>query len=334
LHSAAEIDRALSEHIHREATVAAEHRGERFDRIAAELFPEFSRTRLQAWIRAGNLRVNGAVLKPREPLLGGERLSLDAELEPADDQVAPEPIALDVIHEDGAILVINKPAGMVVHPGAGNRAGTLQNAILHRAPQTEALPRAGLVHRLDKDTSGLMVVAKTLQAHKALVDQLQARTMGREYLALVGGALTAGGSVDAPIGRDPHERKRMVVREDGRPARTDYRIEERFPAHTLLRCRLHSGRTHQIRVHMAHIRHPLVGDPTYGTRLRLPKGADEAVREALSGFRRQALHAQRLQLVHPETGETVHWEAALPADFEALLAALRRHRDMQAQGGG
>lgn len=334
MHSTAEMDRKLKEPIHREAIVAAEHRGERLDRVAADLFPEFSRTRLQTWIRTGNLRVDGAVTKPREPLLGGERLSLDAELESADDQVAPEPIALDVIHEDAAILVINKPAGMVVHPGAGNRAGTLQNAILHRAPQTEVLPRAGLVHRLDKDTSGLMVVAKTLPAHKALVDQLQARTMGREYLALVGGALTAGGTVDAPIGRDPRERKRMAVREDGRPARTDYRIEERFPAHTLLRCRLHSGRTHQIRVHMAHIRHPLVGDPVYGNRLRLPKGADETVREALRGFRRQALHARRLQLVHPVSGQTVHWETALPADFEALLAALRRHRDTQTESRG
>ncbi|MBA1146232.1 23S rRNA pseudouridine(1911/1915/1917) synthase RluD [Ectothiorhodospiraceae bacterium WFHF3C12] len=317
----------MSERIERSATVPDDLRGERFDRVAAALFPEFSRTRLQSWIRAGQITVNGARCKPREALLGGEIIRVEAALERDDAQVEPEAITLDIVHEDEDLLVINKPAGLVVHPGAGNRAGTLQNALLHHAPETERLPRAGLVHRLDKDTSGLLVVARTLQAHKALVDQLQARSMGREYLALVAGTMTAGGEVDAPIGRDPRERKRMAVREDGKPAVTGYRVEERFPAHTLVRCLLQTGRTHQIRVHMAHIRHPLVGDPVYGGRPRLPKGADDALRAALSGFRRQALHAQRLTLTHPRSGESETWAAPLPADMEALLAVLRAHRD-------
>jgi 23S rRNA pseudouridine1911/1915/1917 synthase len=273
------------------------------------------------------MTVDGQRCKPRERLLGDEAIELDAIVERDQGQVGAEPIALDVVHEDAALLVVNKPAGLVVHPGAGNRAGTLQNALLHHAPETELLPRAGLVHRLDKDTSGLLVVARTLQAHKSLVDQLQARTMGRQYLALVGGAMTAGGTVEAAIGRDPRERKRMAVREDGKAAVTEYRVAERFPAHTLVRCDLRSGRTHQIRVHMAHIRHPLVGDPVYGSRLRLPKGADEALRAALSGFRRQALHARRLELIHPDTGERVAGESSIPADMDALLQTLRRHRD-------
>lgn len=319
----------MSERIERSATVPDDLRGERFDRVAAALFPEFSRTRLQSWIRAGQITVDGARCKPREALLGGEIIRVEATLERDDAQVEPEAITLDIVHEDEDLLVINKPAGLVVHPGAGNRAGTLQNALLHHAPETERLPRAGLVHRLDKDTSGLLVVARTLQAHKALVDQLQARSMGREYLALVAGTMTAGGEVDAPIGRDHRERKRMAVREDGKPAVTGYRVEERFPAHTLVRCLLQTGRTHQIRVHMAHIRHPLVGDPVYGGRPRLPKGADDALRAALSGFRRQALHAQRLALTHPRSGESETWAAPLPADMEALLAALRAHRDAQ-----
>lgn len=317
----------MSESIHRSATVPDDLRGQRFDRVAATLFPEFSRTRLQAWIRDGQITVDGARCKPRDALLGGETIEVRARLERDEAQVEPEAIALDVVHEDDALLVINKPAGLVVHPGAGNRAGTLQNALLHHAPETERLPRAGLVHRLDKDTSGLLVVAKTLQAHKALVDQLQARTMGRQYLALVAGAMTAGGEVDAPIGRDPRERKRMAVRDDGKPAVTAYRVEERFPAHTLVRCFLQTGRTHQIRVHLAYVRHPLVGDPVYGGKPRLPKGADDALRAALSAFRRQALHAQRLEFVHPTSGEQVGWEAPVPADMTALLAALRTHRE-------
>lgn len=316
----------MSESIHRSATVPDDLRGQRFDRVAAALFPEFSRTRLQTWIRDGQITVDGVRGKPRDALLGGETIEVRALLDRDEAQVAPEAIALDVVHEDDALLVINKPAGLVVHPGAGNRAGTLQNALLHHAPETERLPRAGLVHRLDKDTSGLLVVARTLQAHKALVDQLQARTMGRQYLALVAGAMTAGGEVDAPLGRDPRERKRMAVREDGKPAVTTYRVAERFPAHTLVRCFLQTGRTHQIRVHLAHVRHPLVGDPVYGGKPRLPKGADDALRAALSAFRRQALHAQRLELVHPESGEHVAWEAPVPADMTALLDALRTHR--------
>lgn len=309
------------ETVRREAEIPATAAGERLDRALADLFPEFSRSRLQRWLRAGVLRVDGGRPRPRETVRGGERVVLEAVLEP-EGPVQPEAIPLDIVHEDASLIVLDKPAGLVVHPGAGNREGTLQNALLHHAPALGAVPRAGIVHRLDRDTSGLLVVARTLQAHADLVAQLQARTVGREYLALVAGTFTAGGHVDAGIGRHPKDRLRMAVRRGGKPAVTHYRIEQRFPAHTLVRCRLETGRTHQIRVHMAHIRHPIVGDPLYGGRLRLPPGADEAVIEILRGFRRQALHAERLSLRHPASGETLTWTSPLPEDFRRLLAVL------------
>jgi 23S rRNA pseudouridine1911/1915/1917 synthase len=237
--------------------------------------------------------------------------------------VGPQDIPLDIRYQDDQLLVINKPAGLVVHPAAGNPDGTLQNALLHYDPALASLPRAGIVHRLDKDTSGLMVVARSLAAHKSLVEQLQARSVHREYLALVQGQVTAGGSVDAPVGRHPRDRLRMAVVPSGKPALTHYRVLERFPAHTLLLVRLETGRTHQIRVHMASIHHPLVGDPLYGGRARVPRGASDGLRDALSDFRRQALHARRLELRHPATGEAVAWEAEMPADFAGLLDALR-----------
>ena len=337
------ITRTASQTIERRATVPEQAAGQRLDAAVADLFPEFSRSRLQRWLKTGALTVDGASPRGRTAVRGGEVVVIAAELED-EGHVEPQAIPLDIIHEDADILIINKPAGLVVHPGAGNPAGTLQNALLHHARDLGAVPRAGIVHRLDRETTGLMVVAKTLEAHTHLVEQLQARTVGREYLALVAGTFTAGGSVDAPIGRHPRDRLRMAVRSDGpgtRPAVTHYRIEERFPAHTLLRCRLETGRTHQIRVHMAYRRHPILGDPLYGGRLALPRQADQivwppavddgaasrSVADWLRGCRRQMLHAETLTLVHPARDETMSWSAPAPADFAAVLAALRAYRE-------
>jgi 23S rRNA pseudouridine1911/1915/1917 synthase len=308
------------------ATVPEDLAGRRLDQALAALFAAFSRTRLQGWVRAGRVTVDGAVRKARDPVYAGERIALRALLD-AQVEVRPEAIALDIRYEDDHLLVIDKPAGLVVHPAAGNPDGTVQNALLHHAPGAVELPRAGIVHRLDKDTTGLMVVAKTPLAHRRLVEALQARAIKREYRALVQGLLTAGGTVAAPVGRHPTQRTRMAVHPLGKPAVTHYRVAERFRAHTLLDVRLETGRTHQIRVHMAHIRHPIVGDPVYGARPRLPAKPTPELVGVLQGFRRQALHAWRLSLEHPATGEPLSWEAQLPADFAALLAALRADAD-------
>ncbi|NWN92937.1 23S rRNA pseudouridine(1911/1915/1917) synthase RluD [Marinobacter adhaerens] len=305
-------------------TVPPELSDRRLDQAAAELMPEHSRSRLQSWVRSGALTVNGSACRPKDKVMLGDVLELDAEPEVQVSWQAEE-IALDVVYEDEHLLVVNKPAGLVVHPAAGHAAGTLVNALLNYAPEVENLPRAGIVHRLDKDTSGIMVVARSLIAHTSLVDQLQERSMGREYEAVVVGTLTGGATVDAPIGRHPNDRKKMAVVANGKPAVTHYRLIERFAAHTHVRCKLESGRTHQIRVHMAHVKHPLVGDPVYGGRLRLPKGTTESLRDMLTSFSRQALHARKLTLEHPETGEILSWEAPLPEDFTGLLAALRTH---------
>ena len=285
------------------------------------MFPDFSRARLQQWVRAGQVRVDDRLLKPRDAVRGGEQVVIRAHLE-EEPACTPEAIALDVIYEDEALLVINKPAGLVAHPAAGNWSGTMQNALLHRAPELAGIPRAGIVHRLDKDTSGLLVIARSLLAHKTLVEQLQARTLKREYLAVVQGVMTAGGSIDAPIGRHPTDRKRMAVVNSGKPAVTHYRVLERFAHHTAVRVNLETGRTHQIRVHMAYIRYPLVGDPVYGGRLRLPAGASPALTQALQAFSRQALHARRLGLIHPLSGEYVEWQAPVPEDLAMLLEVL------------
>ncbi|MBL3558242.1 MULTISPECIES: 23S rRNA pseudouridine(1911/1915/1917) synthase RluD [Marinobacter] len=305
-------------------SVPPEYSDRRLDQAAAELMPEHSRSRLQGWIKSGALTVNGKACKPRDKVMLGDKLELDAEPE-AQVSWQAESISLDIVYEDEHLLVINKPAGLVVHPAAGHADGTLVNALLNHAPEVENLPRAGIVHRLDKDTSGIMVVARSLIAHTSLVDQLQTRTMGREYEAIVVGTLTGGATVDAPIGRHPRERKKMAVVPTGKPAVTHYRLIERFAAHTHVRCKLESGRTHQIRVHMAHVKHPLVGDPQYGGRLRLPKGTTDELRDVLAGFQRQALHARQLTLEHPSTGELMSWEVPLPEDMETLLAALRKH---------
>lgn len=304
-----------------QATVPDSAAGRRFDAVLAELFPDYSRSRLAAWIKSGDARLDGREVRPRDPVRGGETVTLSAVLD-IQTHSEPEDIALDVLYEDEHVIVIDKPAGLVVHPGAGNPAGTLVNALLHRDPGLAALPRAGIVHRLDKDTSGVMVVARTLPAHTALVEQLSSREVHRQYLAVVVGALVSGGTANAPIDRHPRDRIRMAVREDGRDAVTHYRLRERFRAHTLLECRLETGRTHQIRVHMAHLKHPIVGDPLYGGPLKLPRGATAELVEALRGFRRQALHAETLEFVHPVSGEPVRCSAPMPADMRALIKTL------------
>lgn len=306
----------------RRLSIPAELAGQRLDQAAAALLPEFSRSRLRTWIDAGELTVGGQEAKPRLKLKGGEELELDTELEAAVDP-RPEPIPLAIVYADEALLVIDKPVGLVVHPGAGNHSGTLQNALLHRYPELAVLPRAGLVHRLDKDTSGLLLVARTLQSQTALAAALEAREVKRTYHGICQGVLTGGGTVDAPIGRHRHERTKMAVIEGGRPARTHYRVVERFRTHTYCELELETGRTHQIRVHMAHIRAPLLGDPVYGGRPKLPPAASAELRAALQGFKRQALHASRLRLAHPITGAALAFESELAADLAALLPLLR-----------
>ncbi|MCC4593591.1 23S rRNA pseudouridine(1911/1915/1917) synthase RluD [Xanthomonas campestris pv. cannae] len=306
----------------RQARVPDQAAGRRFDAVLAELFPEYSRSRLAEWIKSGDALLDGAPARPRDALRGGEIASLHAVLD-TQTHALPEDIPLEVLYEDDQVIVLNKPAGLVVHPGAGNPSGTLVNALLYRDPGLSALPRAGIVHRLDKDTSGAMVVARTLQAHTSLVAQLSARDVHRQYLAVVVGALVSGGTANAPIDRHPRDRLRMAVREDGRDAVTHYRLRERFRAHTALECRLETGRTHQIRVHMAHLKHPIVGDPLYGGPLKLPKGASDELIAELRGFKRQALHAETLEFKHPLSGEPVRATAAVPADLQQLMAALR-----------
>lgn len=301
--------------------IPPEYAGRRLDQAVAELLPEYSRTRLKDWIEGGKVLVDGRMPKPRDRVLGGESVRVEAELIPV-DEVRSEPIALDIVYQDPHVLVIAKPAGLVVHPGAGNPAGTLQNALLYFDADLSVLPRSGIVHRLDKDTSGLMVVARTLEAHTALVRQIEAREVEREYEAVCVGVMTAGGTVDAPIDRHHIDRVRMTVREGGREAVTHYRVIQRFRAHTHVRLKLETGRTHQIRVHMAYIRHPLVGDAVYGGRLLVPKGAAPEVMEGLRSFRRQALHAARLAFEHPVTRKPIVCEASLPQDMRRLIDLL------------
>ena len=302
--------------------------GRRFDAVLAELFPDYSRSRLSEWIKSGAALLDGAKVRGRDSVRGGETASLQVVLETQTHSL-PEDIPLDVLYEDADVFVINKPAGLVVHPGAGNPTGTLVNALLFRDASLATLPRAGIVHRLDKDTSGVMVVARTLPAHTALVEQLSSREVHRQYLAIVVGSMVSGGTVNAPIDRHSRDRIRMSVREEGRDAVTHYRLRERFRAHTALECRLETGRTHQIRVHMTHIKYPIIGDPLYGGSLKLPKGATDELIAALRGFKRQALHAEVLEFQHPTSGEPLRVAAPVPADMLGLLKALRD--DDQAQ---
>jgi 23S rRNA pseudouridine1911/1915/1917 synthase len=304
------------------AEIPADGAGQRFDQILPGMFHGYSRAHLAAEVKSGRIRLDGREVPPRTLVRGGEAVEWDRVERPVLGD-RPEPIDLDVVFADDDLLVIDKPAGLVVHPGAGNREGTLLNALLHHDPGLAQLPRAGIVHRLDKDTSGLLVVARTLPAQTALVAMLAARDVHRRYAAVVNGVPVAGGTVEAPLDRHPTDRLRRAVREGGRPAVTHYRVREKFRAHALLQCELESGRTHQIRVHMAHAGWPLVGDPLYGKGLRLPRGATPGLADALRGFKRQALHAERLAFVHPVTGEALAFDAEPPRDLLDLLDALR-----------
>jgi 23S rRNA pseudouridine1911/1915/1917 synthase len=300
--------------------------GLRLDQALARALPQYSRARLQGWIEAGAIQVNGRRLRAKDKVVGGERVEIEARLE-VDVQVAPEAMPLEIVFKDRALFVINKPAGLVVHPGAGNSRHTLQNALLALDPKLAVVPRAGLVHRLDKDTSGLLVVARTPEVHTTLVAALAEREIERHYIALCSGVMTGGGTIDEPIGRHRSQRTKMAVRSDGRPSVTHYRLMKRFLAHTLLHVQLESGRTHQIRVHLAHIGYPVVGDPVYGGRRRFPAAASPALIAELEAFTRQALHAARLKLAHPITGKEVEWEAPLPADMAHLVAVLEADAD-------
>lgn len=313
----------MQEEIYLHSQLEEHHAGKRLDQILAELFSDYSRSRLKEWVLQQRVLVDGVVVdKPRTKLLGVESVEVRGVLEVQESHKAQD-IELNIIYEDDDLIIINKPEGLVVHPGAGNSDGTLLNALLNHCPEIDKVPRAGIVHRLDKDTTGLMVVAKNVPAHTHLVSELQEREISREYEAIVYGTLVGGGTVDEPIGRHPTKRTSMAVRENGKPATTHYRIIEKFRSHTHLRLKLESGRTHQIRVHMSHLHHPLVGDVLYGGRTRLPKGASPVLVHELRNFNRQALHAAQLGLFHPSSGEWLTWSAPLPEDIVNLRDAIR-----------
>ena len=305
-------------------TVPDDFAGQRLDRALARMFPEYSRSRLKSWILQGFVTIDGGQKRPKDLVAGGETVAL----QPAEELgvvSAPEPMALAIPYEDDELLIVNKPAGLVVHPGAGNLRGTLMNGLLHHAAGLAELPRAGIIHRLDKDTSGLLIVGKTLQAHTALTRMLAAREISRKYLAICHGVLTGGGTIDAPIGRHPVDRLRMSVLDKGKPAVTHYRVLERLAAHTYISVALESGRTHQIRVHFAYKRHALVGDRVYGGRMSVPPAASDTLVETMRNFRRQALHATQLRFAHPVSTDRVEVESPPPADFLNLLDVLREH---------
>ena len=298
--------------------------GSRLDQALQQLMPDYSRSRIQDWIQQGFVLTNRRLCKPRQKVFPGDRVDLDV---PEQARVAdsPQPVEFELLYEDEDILVVDKPAGLVVHPAAGHQDGTLVNGLLACDPRLEQLPRAGIVHRLDKDTTGVMVVARNLRAHRWLVEELQARRVKREYVAIARGVVTAGRSIEAAIGRHPQQRKKMSVQKNGKPALTHFQVARKFRHYSLLRLQLETGRTHQIRVHLAHIHHPLLGDPVYGGRTRIPAGVNPALAECIQGFRRQALHAERLSFVHPSNGEAISLEAPLPADFRQLLEALEQY---------
>jgi len=306
-----------------ELIIPHEMAGLRLDQALAELCPEYSRSRLKTWVNKGSVLIDGTTLRPRDKVDGGEVVLITPTIDKSLD-VKAEPIALDIVFEDESMIVVNKPAGLVVHPAAGNWDGTLQNALLHYDAELEGLPRAGLVHRIDKETSGLLMVARTLTAHKTLVDQLQERAFQREYLAVVRGYITAGGTINEPLARHPTDRKRYAVRAGGKEAITHYRVEQRFAKHTLLKVKLETGRTHQIRVHLSHRHHSLVGDQVYGGRYKAIANASELLSETLKGFKRQALHAARLGVVHPVSGEEISWACDMPDDMKNLVRVLEQ----------
>lgn len=315
----------------RQFQIAMTAYGQRLDQVAAVLLPEYSRSRLQQWIKQGKILLNGDTCKAKTKVLGGETLLVTIEQQQQGEWL-PEKIPLDIIYEDNSLLVINKPVGLVVHPAAGNYSGTLLNALLYYCPELINVPRAGIVHRLDKDTSGLLVVAKTLPAQTHLVKQLQNRAFDREYEAIVIGEMISGGTVDEPIGRHPVQRVKMAVMRNpnnGKQAVTHYRIKERYRGYTRLQVKLETGRTHQIRVHMAHLNFPLVGDQIYAGRLRLPPDCNAALKQFLNDFKRQALHARKLGLEHPETGQWIHWETPVPEDLAELKRLLTCYTEEQ-----
>jgi len=312
---------AMNSRILKQAMVPDTLSGQRLDQVAAKLFPDYSRARLQSWIKASQLLVNGESMRPKDKVYQEDLLAIDSELVAEESWVA-EALPLKVVYQDDALIVIDKPSGSVVHPAAGHRSGTLLNGLLHQFPELQYVPRAGIVHRLDKDTTGLMVVARTLTAHKDLVAQLSDRSVSREYEAVVVNVMTGGGTVNAPLGRNPTNRKKRAVREDGQEAITHYKVIQRFRAHTHIKVRLETGRTHQIRVHMSHIHYPIVGDALYGGRLRVPKACSEELVMALRNFPRQALHARSLTLRHPISRENIGWSSELPADMQHLIQAL------------
>jgi len=312
----------MTEKIQHQGIIPENLAGLRLDQALSKLFPQYSRTQIQEWIKSKKVLLDNTLPKTRYIVLGGEEVNIAASLKPQ-PQWAAQAIELDVLYEDEAILVINKPIGMVVHPAAGNFDSTLLNALLHHAPTLHELPRAGIVHRLDKNTSGLLVIAKTTEALHHLSEQIKARTVTRIYQAVVFGILMSGKTVTAPIGRHPMQRKRMAVIDNGKIAITHFRIMERYRAHTRIKVKLETGRTHQIRVHMAHIHHAILGDPVYAGRLQLPKGATPELIDMLRTFKRQALHASELGIIHPTTNEAMKWKAPLPQDMQDLIACLR-----------
>jgi len=312
------------------AHIPPELSGQRLDQALAALFADITRSQLQQWIKDGHVWLNGKVPRKRDKVKQGDAVEIHPPA-PAMPDWKAQAIPLEIVHEDDDILVINKPPGLVVHPGAGNPKGTLLNALLSHAPKLAALPRAGIVHRLDKDTSGLMVVAKTERARQHLIDQLQEHAVEREYLAIVSGVMIAGGTVEAPIGRHRTQRTRMAVSTHGKPAISHYRVTKKYRAHTLVQVKLESGRTHQIRVHMAHLHYPVLGDPVYGGRLKIPAGAGDKLEKNLRSFKRQALHALKLSLIHPRTGKRVQWVTSVPEDMSKLMEALAQ--DAKAHAG-
>jgi 23S rRNA pseudouridine1911/1915/1917 synthase len=316
------VTNIMTEKIQQTFTIPDDFCGMRLDQAIAKIMPAYSRTQIQDWIKNATLKVDDAPAKSRNTILGGEVVTIDASLKIQPSYEA-QAIDLNIVYEDEALLVINKAAGMVVHPGTGNPDNTLLNALLHHCPELKQLPRAGIIHRLDKETSGLLVIAKTSHALKELNVQLKARTITRIYQTIVFGMIISGGTVEAPIARHPIQRKRMAVMETGREAVTHYRVVERYRAHTRLKVQLETGRTHQIRVHMAHIKHAILGDPVYGGRLQLPKGATPELVTALRAFKRQALHAAELGLVHPDTGKEMSWQAPIPDDMKELIEILK-----------
>ena len=317
----------MSTRISLTAEVPEDLSGYRLDQIAAKLFPDYSRARLQIWIKDGSLLVNARQLRPRDRLLSGDKLKVDAEL-PVQENWSAEPMALNIVFEDDCLIIVNKPANVVVHPASGHGDGTLLNGLLHHHNALQQLPRAGIVHRLDKDTTGLMVVAKTLRSHTALVNQMQAREISREYEAVVQGVLTGGGTVDVALGRHPVNRKKRAVVETGQRAVSHYRVIKRYRSHTHLEVKLDTGRTHQIRVHMAYLNHPIVGDPMYGGRQRVPAACSSELINCLKNFKRQALHARRLALHHPDSGESMSWESATPPDMVGLIRELTKDAEI------